>query len=134
MTDVSIPQGRLAAVRGRERQGFDERQRVVIGQIRLERRHRHVAVLNRLPIGAIVGLPVVLRFFDPEVRPLARIEPAIDFVMWLRLACTVTRHALRRALRDVDVQERAGRQRRSRSAAASVGRRRGAARSATRLA
>ena len=51
-----------------ERQRFDRRERVVRGQIRMQRRDRHVPVAHGLVVRPIVRLPVVLPFLDPVVR------------------------------------------------------------------
>ena len=43
-------------------------------QIDVQRRHRDVPVTDRLIVGPVVRLPVVLPFFDPVVRAPPRIE------------------------------------------------------------
>ena len=60
------------------RQFIQQSQRVVVGQIRLQRRHRHEAVLHRLVVGPVVRLPVVLPFLDPVVVLAARIDALVD--------------------------------------------------------
>ena len=46
----------------------------VVRQIGMQRRDRHEAVLDRLVVGPIVRLPLVLALLDPVVRPVARVE------------------------------------------------------------
>ena len=56
------------------RQALEKRQRIVGGQVRLQWRHRHIAVADRLIIGAIVRRPVVLPFLNPVVWAARRID------------------------------------------------------------
>src|ERR1035437_4572196 len=62
----------------RQRKRFGQRERAVIGHVRLQRRHRDEPVQNRLMIRLVVWLPAVLRFLNPEIRPLPRVHTPID--------------------------------------------------------
>ena len=62
-----------------DREGLDRRKRMMRRQIRVQRRHRHVAVAHRLVVRPIVRLPLVLPFFDPVVRaPFGSCRSATD--------------------------------------------------------
>ena len=61
----------------RPREGFDVGERGMIREIRLKRRHRHEPVRDGLEVGAVVRLPIVARFLDPEVGALARVQAPI---------------------------------------------------------
>src|SRR6187549_1633992 len=54
------------------------RHRVEIRQIRLKRRDRRKALGDGVTIGPWIRLPIVLRFFDPVIRPVSGVEPLID--------------------------------------------------------
>ena len=90
---------------------FNRRQRVMRRQIGMQRRHRHVAVADRLIVRPIVRLPLVLPFLDPVVRPPLRIVPLGHrrHVIALRLHGHAI--ALRLPFRHVDVEKRPRRQR-----------------------
>ena len=56
-------------------QFLNGRQRVVGGQVGMERRHRDIAVAHRLIVRAVVRRPLVLSLLNPVVRPPLRIVP-----------------------------------------------------------
>src|SRR5688500_14447588 len=93
-----------------DRQRFHRFHGVIVGEIGVQRRHRDISVLHGLIVRTVVRLPVVLPFLDPVPDALAR----IDHIHYRRdvIALALHRHAVPtdRAGRNVDVDQRPGRQ------------------------
>ena len=82
----------------------------MVGEIRLQRCDRRVAVSDGLTIRSVYRRPVVLRFFDPEVRPLSRVHSAINLGDVIALRLNGGAQPFDVALRYVDIEKRAIRQ------------------------
>src|SRR4051812_11503711 len=81
----------------------------VVRQIRLQRRHRDESVLDRLPVRPIVRRPIVLSFFDPEVRALSWVHAAVHLGDVVALGLHGGPQAVDLAARHIDIEERAER-------------------------
>ena len=78
----------------------------VVGHVRLQRRHRDVAVVHRLEVRPIVRLPVVLPFLDPVVGLAARIAALVHDRDVIALALHREPEPLRLPRRHVEAEER----------------------------
>jgi len=85
---------------------LDGRKCLMRGEIRMQRRHRHVAVAHGLIVGAIVRLPLVLPFLDPIVVAASRVDALVDDSDVVALGLDGDAKSLVRSKRNVDVEKR----------------------------
>src|SRR5581483_9576970 len=88
-----------------EREFLDRIYHRIRREIRLQWSNRNVAVANSLVVGAIVRLPLVLPFFNPEVFLTAGIGAFAHLAQVIAFRLGRNAEAFRAAFGNVDVQK-----------------------------